>query len=81
MIWLCNAGCIDELGPEATAGLIFHMHKRLQDSLLPSSHNDTHMHPIAPPRSMPEVTPVARHPGLLLSPLIVCPGTGESLLS
>jgi hypothetical protein len=72
------ARCIDELGPEATVGLIFHMHKRLQDSLLPSSRDSTHTHPVAPPCSMTENAPVMRHPGLLPSLLIVCPGTGES---
>jgi hypothetical protein len=57
------AGHLNELGPEATAGLVFHVHKKLQDSLL-----SQHTHPI--PAS-------AAVPGLMPSPVIMCPNTGE----
>jgi hypothetical protein len=77
---------IHELGPEAMAGLIFHAHKRLQDNLIPSAQlplNDhldspTHLHVPERQHPMPRIPEVQRF-GLLPSPVIVHPGTGESV--
>jgi len=74
---------IDEIGPEATAGLIFHAHKQLQDTLLPSADRTLFNHTIPSHLHVPSghhtpVPPHIAHTGLLPSPVIVRPSTGES---
>jgi hypothetical protein len=73
-----------ELGPEATAGLIYHAHQKLQNSLLSGPLPSIHSVPPSNARRsfMPSpgnVPPALSFQGLQPSPVIVRPGTGESL--
>jgi hypothetical protein len=72
---------IEDLGPQAIAGLIFHAHSKLQDTLIPASQQEPHIlpaasavpqvpdQPLVPPRTFE-----ALRPALLPSPVIVRPG-------
>jgi hypothetical protein len=72
-----------ELGPEATAGLIYHTHQKLQNSLLSGPLPGIHGAPPSNARRsfMPSpgnVPPASSFQALQPSPVIVRPGTGES---
>jgi hypothetical protein len=75
----------EELGPEATAGLIYHAHKKLQSSLLNGALPDLHAIPVSDNNHnflpTPGIPPTASSlQGLQPSPVIVRPGTGESCI-